>query len=157
MDINTVVITGNLGKEPEVRSTANGTTIMQFNLAVSERRKVNNDWTDYTHWIPCVMIGTRAESLSKLLHKGSKIGVTGKLNYSSWKNDNGETRSKVEIKVFEVELLSPKKDGSQGRQNAPQGGYQKDMGTVTAEAEFGVQMQPVQDDFSSIYDEDIPF
>lgn len=145
-NINQVIVTGNIGKDPEVRTTASGVTVMQFSLAVSERRKVNDEWTDYTNWIPCVMIGTRAESLAKFLHKGSKVGIVGKLNYSSWKNENGETRSKVELKVNEVELLTPRNQTSQGQNFA----QQKDMGTVQAEQDFGVTMEPYEDS-------DIPF
>jgi single-strand DNA-binding protein len=78
-----------------------------------------------------------------------KVAVQGKLHWSQWEKD-GQKRSKLEVWPDTVELLSPKKDNAQG-------GYQKDMGTVAAEAAFGVQMQPVQEGFSSIYDEDIPF
>ena len=143
--MNTVCITGNLGKDPELRHTAGGTAVLQMNVAVSERRKVNNEWTDYTHWVPCIVFGTRAESLAKFLHKGSKVGISGKLNYSAWKNDKGETRSKLEVVANDVELLTPKNGGSQAHQNAP------DDAVAIAEATYGVQMQPVYED------EDLPF
>ena len=141
--MNTVCITGNLGKDPELRHTAGGTAVLQMNVAVSERRKVNNEWTDYTHWVPCIVFGTRAEALEKLLHKGSKVGVTGKLNYSAWKNDKGETRSKLEVVANDIELLTPKSGGTAS--------VGKDEGTLAAEAALGVTMQP------TVYDEDIPF
>lgn len=141
--MNIVCITGNLGKDPDIRSTASGTTIMQFSLAVNERRKVNDEWTDYTHWIPCVVIGSRAESLSRILHKGSKVGITGRLSYSSWKNESGENRSKIEVKVSEVELLSPRKDGAE---NVSQS--RGDMGNVAAEQETGAM---------GLYEGEIPF
>lgn len=145
MSINNVILTGNLTRDPELRSTASGTAVLQFSIAVNDRVKEGNEWKDRPNFFDCTMFGTRAESLSRLLSKGSKIAVQGKLHWSQWEKD-GQKRSKVEIWPDTVELLSPKKDG-----------YQKEMGTVTAEAAFGVQMQPVQDEFTSIYDEDIPF
>lgn len=152
MSINSVILTGNLTRDPELRATASGTFVLQFSIAVNDRVKEGGEWKDRPNFFDCTMFGTRAESLSKFLSKGSKIAVQGKLHWSQWEKD-GQKRSKVEIWPDAVELLSPKKDGSQGHQNS----YQKDMGTVTAEAAFGVQMQPVQEGFSSIYDEDIPF
>ena len=144
MNINTVIVTGNLTKDPELRSTANGSNVLQFSVAVNDRMKVNGEWQDRANYIDCTMFGTRAESLAKFLHKGSKVAIHGKLHWSSWEK-NGEKRSKVEIWPDTVELLTPRNQGQQGQNFAPQ----KDMGTVIAEQDFGVTMEP--------YDDDIPF
>ena len=144
MNINTAIITGNLTRDPELRQTASGTSVLQFSVAVNDRVRVNGEWNDRANYIDCSVFGSRAESLSKLLHKGSKVAVQGKLHWYSWEK-NGEKRSKVEIWPDTVELLTPRNQGSQGQNFAPQ----KDMGTVRAEQDFGVTME--------IYDDDIPF
>ena len=138
MNINSVILTGNLTRDPELRSTSSGTHVLQFSIAVNDRVKDGGEWKDRPNYIDCTMFGTRAESLSKFLHKGSKIGVQGKLHWSSWEKD-GQRRSKVEVWPEMVELLTPKNS-------------QKDAGTLAAEETFGVVMQPV-----GVYDEDIPF
>lgn len=139
MNINSVILTGNLTRDPELRSTSSGTHVLQFSIAVNDRVKDGGEWKDRPNYIDCTMFGTRAESLSKFLHKGSKVGVQGKLHWSSWEKD-GQKRSKVEVWPDMVELLTPR--------NA-----QKDEGTLEAvEETFGVEMQPV-----SVYDADIPF
>ena len=145
MNINTAIITGNLTRDPELRQTASGTSVLQFSVAVNDRVKENGEWTDRANYIDCTMFGTRADSLSKLLHKGSKVAVQGKLHWSSWEKD-GQKRSKVEIWPDTVELLTPRNQGQQGQNFAPQ----KDAGTIRAEQDYGVTMEPYEDS-------DIPF
>ena len=144
MNINTAIITGNLTRDPELRQTASGTSVLQFSVAVNDRAKVNGEWTDRANYIDCTMFGTRADSLSKLLHKGSKVAVQGKLHWSSWEKD-GQKRSKVDIWPDTVELLTSRNQTSQGQDFAPQ----KDAGTIRAEQDFCVTMEP--------YEDDIPF
>lgn len=145
MNINTAIITGNLTRDPELRQTASGTSVLQFSVAVNDRVKENGEWTDRANYIDCTMFGTRADSLSKLLHKGSKVAVQGKLHWSSWEKD-GQKRSKVEIWPDTVELLTSRNQTSQGQDFAPQ----KDAGTIRAEQDYGVTMEPYEDS-------DIPF
>lgn len=106
MSINRCVISGNLGADPELRSTASGTAILSMRIAVNERRKdQSGEWTDYTNWVDAVMFGSRAESVSRFLQKGSKVAVEGRLRYSSWERD-GQKRSKLEVVVDEIEFMS---------------------------------------------------
>ena len=119
MSINHCVISGNLGADPELRSTASGTAILSLRVAVNERRKdQSGEWTDYTNWVDAVMFGARAESVSRYLQKGSKVSISGRLRYSSWERD-GQKRSKLEVVVDEIEFMS--RDGGGGyRQQAAQ-------------------------------------
>lgn len=109
MSINRVIISGNIGMEPELRRTASGTSILSLSVAVNDRKKSqqSGEWEDYTNWISCVMFGTRAQSVSKYLHKGNKVAIDGKLRYSSWERD-GQRRSKLEVLVDDLELLTPR-------------------------------------------------
>lgn len=147
MNINNVTITGNLTRDPELRTTGSGTSVMQFSVAVNDRVKNSSgEWVDRPNYIDCTMFGTRAESLSKLLRKGSKVGIVGKLHWSSWEQD-GRKRSKVEVWPETVELLTPKQNGAQNGNDSV-----RDAGTAAVEETFGVTMEPV-----GLYDEDIPF
>ena len=123
-DVNRVTLTGRLGKDPEVRSTASGTTVMGLRLAVSERKKNQGtgEWEDYTNWVDCTVFGKRADALSHILAKGMRVCVDGRLHYSSWERD-GQTRSRIDVVVDEIVLPSAPKD-SQGAGADAQPGYQ---------------------------------
>ena len=113
MSINKVFISGNLTRDCELRSTASGMAVLGFCVAVNDRRKNQRtgEWEDYPNYIDCTVFGARAESLSRMLAKGAKVAVEGKLRYSSWERD-GQRRSKVEVVAEEVELMQ-RRDGSQ--------------------------------------------
>lgn len=137
MSINRVCISGNLTRDPEMRSTAGGTSVMSFGVAVNERRKNNRtgEWEDYPNFVDCTLFGKRAEALGQYLTKGTKVAVEGRLHYSSWEKD-GQKRSKLGVIVDEIELMS-KRDG---QPHGQYGGYQ--TASIAQEA---------------CYDEDIPF
>jgi single-strand DNA-binding protein len=103
-NLNKVLLTGNLTQEPDYKVTTNGTAILTLRVAVNDRRKVGDEWTDVPGFYDCVIIGRRAESLRQFLAKGRKVAIEGKLRYSSWEKD-GHLRSKVEIAIDDLELL----------------------------------------------------
>ena len=156
MSINRVVLTGNLTRDPELRRTQSGMAIMTFGIAVNDRRKNSQtgEWEDYANFVDCTMFGSRAESVSNYLSKGSKIGLEGKLRYSTWERD-GQKRSKLEVIVDEIEFLSPRNSQGGGYQQGVYqggngGGYQCAPAPTAAPA-------PAIDTSSSVYDDDIPF
>ena len=97
---NVVILRGNLTKDCEVSSTAgeHPTTIVKFRVA-------NNDFEEHTNYIDCVWFGVGAYALAPYLMKGVKVIIVGSLNYSEWNSKDGK-RSKLEVKVSSVELLS---------------------------------------------------
>ena len=124
MSINRVVISGNLTRDPEIRSAQSGVNILTFGVAVNDRRRnpQTGEWEDYANFIDCVLFGNRADYLSRTLHKGTKVVVEGKLRYSTWERD-GQRRSKIEVVVDDVDFVSPRQqnyDGGQGGQQFPQ-------------------------------------
>lgn len=125
MSINRVVVSGNLTRDPELRATPGGTQVLGFGVAVNDRRRnqQTGEWEDYPNFIDCTMFGNRAEALSRILRKGMKVAIEGKLRYSSWEDKNGGgRRSKVEIIPDEVVLMSQNPNGQQApQQYAPQG------------------------------------
>lgn len=109
-NLNRAMITGNLTRDPELRATTSGMSVLSFTVAVNDRRQVDGEWKDVPNYIDCVMFGKRAESIQPYMSKGTKVGVEGKLRWSSWESD-GKRRSKIEVVADDVELLSrPKKD-----------------------------------------------
>ncbi|MEG0503226.1 MAG: single-stranded DNA-binding protein [Raoultibacter sp.] len=144
MSINRAIISGNLTRDPELRSTAAGLPVLGFGVAVNDRRKnqQTGEWEDHPNFIDCVMFGARAESLSRFLSKGTKVSIEGKLRWSQWERE-GQKRSKIEIIVDEIEFMSNRNDST----SASSGNY--------APAASGAA--PRIDASSSLYDEDIPF
>lgn len=165
MSINRVVISGNLTRDPELRTTATGMPVLGFGVAVNDRVKNSQgEWEDYPNFIDCTMFGKRAESLSRYLHKGSKVAVEGKLRYSSWERD-GQRRSKIEVWVDELEFMQQSQNNRQPQpvapQMAPQQMYQAAPQVapqpVPQQAPQPVPQQAPQMVQNSFYDEDIPF
>lgn len=151
MSINRVVISGNITRDPELRSTQGGMEILSLGVAVNDRVKgEDGQWTDRPNWIDCVMFGNRAKSVSRFLSKGTKVAIEGKLRWSQWERD-GQKRSKIEVIVDEIEFMTSRSDATSQsiaqpvRQQAP---YQQQMGGMP---------QAVGPMTGTIYDDDIPF
>lgn len=159
MSINRVVLSGNLTRDPDLRQTASGTSVLGFGMAVNDRRKNSQtgEWEDYANFVDCTMFGQRAQAISQYLRKGLKVAVEGKLRYSSWDRD-GQKHSKLEVVVDELEFMSSRGEGQQ------QGGYsyggvspQVAYAAQQAQAASGYGMPRFEEMPDTIYDEDIPF
>lgn len=116
MSINRVMISGNLTRDPELRSTAGGTSVLKLGVAVNDRRKnqQTGEWEDVPNFVDCTVFGARADALSQYLGKGQKVAIEGKLRYSTWENQQGEKRSKLEVVVDEIEFMSSRGEGGGG-------------------------------------------
>ena len=116
MSINRVVISGNLTRDPELRQTAGGMAILKMGIAVNDRRKnsQSGEWEDVPNFFDVVLFGTRGESLSRFLNKGSKVAIEGKLRWSQWETPEGDKRSKVEIVADDIEFMSSRGEGGGG-------------------------------------------
>lgn len=158
MSINRVMISGNLTRDAEIRSTQSGMAILGFGVAVNDRRKnqQTGEWEDYPNFIDCTMFGTRAQSLSQYLQKGTKVSIEGKLRWSQWERD-GQKRSKIEVIVDELEFMSSRNSGAQQSGGYQSGGYDAPSYGSPAPAQAYSAPAPVIDASSSVYDEDIPF
>lgn len=120
MSINHAAISGNLTRDPELRVTQAGTSVLSFGVAVNDRRRnpQTEQWEDVPNFIDCVVFGRRAESLADMMRKGAKVAVSGSLRQSSWEDRaTGQRRSKVEVVADQVELMSG--GGERRRQAAP--------------------------------------
>ena len=176
MSINRVNISGNLTRDPEMRQTAGGTQILQFGVAVNDRRRnpQSGEWEDVPNYVDCVVFGGRAEPLSRFLSKGSKVAIEGKLRYSTWETKDGQRRSKLEVVVDDLEFFSPRNDQGGYQQQTSgyqQGGYQQQSyqqpsyqapapsyAVPAYQASAPSATAPaVTPPPSDVYDEDIPF
>lgn len=112
--MNRVILSGRLGADPDMRGS-----VLKLRLATNERRKdQSGNWSDHTEWHSVVVFGKRAEALSRLLAKGSRVLVEGKLRTSSWEKD-GEKRYRTEVIADDVELYDGKRDAAPAQRRAP--------------------------------------
>lgn len=92
---NRVILMGHLTRDPELRTTQSGLSIVKFSIAVNERYKDK----EKTHFFDCTAFGKLAEIIDQYMEKGRPIHVEGSLNHETWQNDAGENRSKVTVTV----------------------------------------------------------
>lgn len=113
MSLNIVAISGNLTRDPELRTTPGGTAVLSFGVAVNDRRKnpQTGEWEDYPNFVDVTIFGKRGPALAQYLHKGMKVSIEGKLRYSSWEKD-GQRRSKLEVIGEEIEFMSQRQDAA---------------------------------------------
>jgi single-strand DNA-binding protein len=144
--INRVIFTGNLGADPELRSTASGMSVCEMGVAVNGREKVGDSWQDRVDWVDVTVWGSQAENCAKYLSKGSPVAVDGRLRQDRWQNDAGENRSKLKVVAERVQFLSSKSEREEGA--APPDVPVDDSGFKEKPAEAAPAAKP---------DEDIPF
>ena len=111
-----VIVIGNVGKDPDIRSTPSGLMICNLSIATSEKRKDE----EVTEWHRCVLFGKTAEIAEKYVRKGKQVAITGRLQTRKWEKD-GIDRYSTEILVDKLTLLGSKSDAQQApQQQAPQ-------------------------------------
>ena len=152
--VNKVILLGNVGKDPEIRSTGGGTMVANFTLATSDRQKdAQGNWQDRTEWHNMVAFTRLAEIVRDYVKKGSKLYVEGKIQTRSWDDkETGAKKYRTEIIVNDLSLLSGREDGG-----SSSGGYGRQSGSSNSMD----QRQPAgHDDYgqaAEISDDDIPF
>ena len=103
--VNRWVGLGNIGKDPEIKSTSGGTLVANFSIATTDRRKDSaGNWQDQTEWTSLVAYGRTAEIVRDYVKKGSKLYVEGKLQTRSWEKD-GQKRSTLKVVCDRVQFL----------------------------------------------------
>jgi len=155
--INKVTLLGNVGKDPEIRSSASGIMVANLTLATSDRfQDQQGNWQDRTEWHTLVAFKRTAEIVRDYVKKGSKLYIEGKLQTRSWDDkESGAKRYRTEIIVNELILLSGREEGSGGGQ----GGYSRPASSSST-ASFDQRPPAGQDDIAQsaeISDDDIPF
>lgn len=152
--INKVCLLGNVGKDPEVRSTQSGITVCNFSLATADRRKNGDEWVDSVEWHNLIAFGRTAEIVRDYVQKGSQLHIEGKLQTSSWEDkQTGQKRYKTEIIINELTLL-----GSPGGGRGDSGGGGTDIDEQNRRnRERSAAQHPQDYADTGIDDSDIPF
>lgn len=96
--LNSVTISGNLCRDPEVKATRGGAAVLSFAVAVNSSRKNQaGEWEDYPSYVDVTMFGKRAEGVGRYLSKGCYVAVVGKLRQDRWEAQDGSKRSKLYV------------------------------------------------------------
>ncbi len=146
--VNKVILIGNLGNDPDVRFTPNGSAVANLSLATSESWKDRNtgQQQEKTEWHRVVVFGKLAEIVQQYLRKGSKVYIEGKLQTRKWQGQDGQDRYTTEIVVDgfsgQLQMLDGRQDGGMG---APMsGGYQQQPAQQQQQQSYAPQSQPQQ-------------
>ena len=153
--INRVVLVGRLTKDPELRKTQNGTSVVSYTIAVNRRTQTPGQ--PDADFIQCVAWNKLADLMAQYLHKGSLIGVEVRIQTRSYEGQQGQRVYVTEVVSDNVQFLEPKNAQSQNMSSF--GGYQQSQAAFT-------QPQTVSDSFNETYDsndtldiasDDLPF
>lgn len=167
--VNKVILVGNVGKDPEFRTSPSGTAVAKFTLATTDRAKdPTGQWVDKTEWHNLIMFQRTAEVARDYVKKGSQVYVEGKIQTSSWDDkESGQKKYRTEILVNDMQLLGGRGEGgersggsyaSSGSQSGGYGSGGNYSGARANTGSGGGQAQPGNDYADQgITDEDIPF
>ena len=115
MSFNKVIVVGNLGRDPELRYTPQGTPLCTFSIASNERRKApTGEPQDITTWFRVTVWGKQAENVSRYLSKGRKVYLEGRLHVEEWTDRDGKPRQSLEVNASEVQFLDGAGGGGEG-------------------------------------------
>ncbi len=150
--VNKAILLGNVGKDPEIRSTTGGTLVANLTLATTEKQKdQQGNWQDKTEWHNLVAFSRTAEIIRDYVKKGTQLFVEGKIQTRSWDDkESGQKKYRTEILINEMTLLG----GGPGRQGGEAGGFSK-----ANTASYDQRTPASQTDYPDpgITDDDIPF
>ncbi len=158
--LNRVMLLGNLGADPELRMTSGGQAVLKLRLATTENyMDKNRQRQERTEWHNVVIWGKRAEALSKILTKGSRIFVEGGLRTSSYDDRDGNKKYRTEIVCSNILLQGGRGGGGGGGGGERGGGSFRDSAPEDGEGAEGYRPSgpPAGGDFPDTDDDDIPF
>ena len=118
-NINRVVITGNLTRDPELRATTNGTSVCSLRIASNSRRKSGDEWVDKPNYFNVTVWGAQGENCARFLSKGRPVAVDGRLEWREWTQDDSK-REAIEIVADAVQFLTaPERENGNGSTAEP--------------------------------------
>jgi single-strand DNA-binding protein len=115
-NINRVVLTGNLTRDPELRSTPSGMSVCSLRIASNTRRKDggSGEWVDKPNYFSVTVWGAQGENCARFLSKGRPVCVDGRLDWREWQAQDGSKRESVEIIADSVQFLGGREEGQGG-------------------------------------------
>ena len=129
-NINRVVLTGNLTRDPELRSTPSGTSVCKLRVAVNSRRKdgQSGEWVDKPNYFDVTVWGAQGENCAQYLAKGRPVAIDGRLEWREWQDKEGNKRQSVDIIADSVQFLGSREGGENGGRFTPQSDVPADTG-----------------------------
>ena len=154
--INSVVIVGNLTRDPELRATPSGTSVCSLRVAVNDRVKdpTTGEWGDKPNYFDVDVFGGQGERSAQYLSKGRQVAVSGRLRWREWETQDGQKRQAVSIVADTVQFIGPRDGGGQS------GGWSGGGQTASSQGGPGFNsagLDPAKGDFAESGDDDIPF
>src|SRR3954465_2369041 len=149
-NINRVILTGNLTRDPELRNTPSGTSVCSLRVAVNTRRKdATGNWVDKPNFFDVTVWGAQGENCAQYLSKGRPVAVDGRLEWREFQDKQGNNRQAVDIIADSVQFLGGREDGGNG------GGQRFQSQAAVPDDTADFQMAPAGGGGGS--DDDIPF
>src|ERR1700731_3571974 len=159
--VNKVILVGNLGKDPEVKFTPQGTPVAKITLATNERFKgKDGNWQDRTEWHNVVLWQRLAEIAGEYLKKGGKVYIEGRLQTRSWDDKtSGQKKYMTEVVASDLILLGGRGEGSGGDFSGSSRGASSSAGSASGGSNNFDQRTPEPEPAATgpITDDDIPF
>lgn len=161
--LNKVMLIGNLGNDPEVRSTSGGNRVATFSLATSRSwNDASGSKQEKTEWHRCVVWNTKSSQLADIVEryvkKGDKLYVEGRIEYRQWQDKDGQTRYSTEINVRELIMLGAPRGGG-GDMDGEGGGHRASRVPAAQKAKATAGGEDFEDFPGALEDEDddLPF
>ncbi len=128
-NINRIVLTGNLTRDPELRTTPSGTSVCSLRLACNTRRKdASGEWVDKPNYFDVTIWGRQGENAAQYLAKGRPVAIDGRLEWREWDDQQGNKRQSIDIIADSVQFLGSRDGGENGSRFTPQSDVPADMG-----------------------------
>jgi len=154
-NVNVVVVTGNLTRDPELRHTGGGTAVCELRIAVNSRRKEGNDWVDKPNYFDVTVWGGQGENCATYLSKGRPVAIEGRLDWREWEAKDGSKRQAVQIIANTVQFLGSRDGGGGGGNGNGGGGFAPSSDVPADTSDFEGASAPSGGGGGS--EDDIPF
>jgi single-strand DNA-binding protein len=149
-NINRVVLTGNLTRDPELRSTQGGTAVCSLRIASNTRRRdASGEWVDKPNFFDVTVWGAQGENCAQYLSKGRPVAIDGRLEWREWEDKQGNKRQSIDIIADSVQFLGSRDGGGENGGSSGRFTPQSDVPADTAD----FATAPA----GSTADDDIPF
>ena len=144
MSFNKVIIVGNLGRDPELRYTAQGTPVCTFSVATNEKRKdKNGEMQDHTTWFRITLWNRQAETASQYLQKGRQVYIEGRLRVEEYVDRDGKPRHSLEVHATDMQFIGGRGGDDMPAERAASASAGRGPGAASSEPD--------------LTDDDIPF
>ncbi len=153
-NLNVVVITGNLTRDPELRALPSGTSVCDLRVAVNTRRKngATGEWEDKPNFFDVKVWGAQGDNCARFLSKGRPVGVQGRLEWREWETQDGQKRQAIDIIADSVQFLGGREDSGNGTFTASTAAGSSSSDVPVDERDFQAATTAV-----GVGDDDIPF